>query len=422
MKKYKYTDEKTGLVYEVSEDILNLAVDLKLRLQASSNNKCNWSKLVRTINEEMGYKYVTHCEGFRCLVKAYQRKIGKLTRIEEYRNLVADSKTEALTRLLDEVAVEKKENQLILRDFRTVRDELVNIKIVTDEIRDAIIDEVYFEIPHMERIKKTSNDAMIICLSDLHIGALVSLPINKFSYEVARNRLHFFAQLAIEECIVRGIQEVYVIGLGDAIENCLHGAPVAHELEFPVSKQIVKASNLIIQFITWLSEYVLVKFGSVGGNHDRVNIDKKANLYGDSINLIITEHVNDYIDSNKDRLPNLSYLPVENENSILLQVNGKNIVCSHGDKEPKDPEKAIARYASLYNVPVDALLTGHIHHYSVREFDGGKLFVSFGSLKGCDNYTYYDLKLFSEASQGIFIVSEDGQMQPMKFSLQSVVD
>ena len=83
------------------------------------------------------------------------------------------------------------------------------------------------------------------------------------------------------------ITDVVVVNSGDSIENLYMRDNQSYDCEFNLNEQIVYATKLLYGFCTSVSEFANIEFVSVGGNHNRGNGSKNANVEGDNSNIIM---------------------------------------------------------------------------------------------------------------------------------------
>ena len=92
-------------------------------------------------------------------------------------------------------------------------------------------------------------------------------------------------------------------------------------------------------------------------------------------------------------------------------INGKNILFVHGDKTPLKKSTILSELSTLYNINFDLVVGGHIHHFTMNEVSDDKYIVTFGSIKGSDEYTLKTLNTSASRSQGVILVSETGNVE-----------
>lgn len=400
-----YTN-KDGERITVTEEHLKTAIRIKKELQKSSPSRKASMKLLVKMMEREGFYDAEVSEAYRCLLKSYQKSIGELPQAPKYAEMVADGKLESIKELVGEVAYEKRENQQVLRELNKVKRDVIDFTLIAEQIGKSFRYYNWAEVDFKyERLQK-GRGSMVVCLSDLHIGALVDTDINKYNYEVAKERMGKYLNKVIEEVKANNVSEVYLVNLGDSIEN-----PYMHNLmynsEFTMAEQIVRASDIIIKFIIGLSEHVNVTFSGIAGNHDRFNENKNKSLDGDNAVKAINYAIETFIENSN--IQRVKYVQAKDyEHSFIM--NGLNIKAVHGDLDSINDMNLIAKHSSLDNTNYSIIVMGHYHHHYVREQGLDKTVVVFGSLKGADEYGAKTRRV-SNASQGFIVVDEFGNYE-----------
>lgn len=407
-----YTN-KDGELITVSEEHLMTAMKIKKELQKlSPSRRCSWNSLVRMMELE-GFYDSENSENYRCLIKAYQKSVGELPEAPTHADMVASSKLQSIKEIVGEMRYEKHENQRYLREVNKGVKELINFSTVVEEIVSAIKSHDFSELQlEYKPIIKTTDKTMIVALSDMHIGAIVDTDINTYNYQVTIRRLEEYANRVLRECKEQEITDVYVMNLGDVVEHASMRFSQGYNAEFTYADQIVKASDAIIKFLQLLAQEGLsLTYAGIAGNHDRVN-DKDKNIDGDHAVKPINKIIETFI--------KYSGMPITYEQAKdykhSVGVNGRSFKFVHGDLDSLRNEKLLAQHSSDDRVAYDAIVMGHYHHFREIEVGYDKRIIVFGSLKGADEYAEKIRKL-SQASQGIIIVDEDGQMEVKRIPL-----
>jgi predicted phosphodiesterase len=190
------------------------------------------------------------------------------------------------------------------------------------------------------------------------------------------------------------------------------------EVEFNMSKQIVKATELVIMFLTALSEYVNAEYAGIPGNHDRMHGNKDISLDDDNATVIINSNIKWFIKLiNSERL---KFIDVEDDaTEINLVINDKKIKCRHGHLDNGNKKDRMKSYISMENDFFDCLLYGHLHHFNVVDSDHGRMTVGSGCLSGRNTHST-TLGGAVNASQVMLVVTGEGDLLPLRIDLQIV--
>jgi predicted phosphodiesterase len=414
-----YTNPK-GEIIEVTKEHLDTAVELKLQLQElSPSRKCNWTHH-KDLMEKSGFFDSCKSENYRCLIKSYQRKIGKLQKREDYNHVITDNKILAIQKEVGELYYQKKAVQEKIRKLNRLKNDVTKVSLISEEIRDLFIDYFNLEIPHylyQKRLPSTKNKAILI-VTDWHIGATISnVSGNSYNFKIAKKRIEKLKKEVLDYCTLWNITDLEVVCLGDLCEHVsMRNVTQAYDIEMNFSHQIIKATELMIDLLTSLSTYLNVNYTGISGNHDRMNPIAKDNLDGDNAMVLINHAINSFIEFSK--IPRLSFCESDEIlYSCVKELNGKKIKFVHGDNETRNDKNKLDKQSSMDNIVYDALIMGHYHHYSVFERNHGRLEIYIGSIMGRNNYSK-KIKATTDASQGLIIVREDGEILPLKIGLQ----
>lgn len=409
-----YTN-KDGEKVEVSQEHLETAIRIKKELQkASASRRASWSQLVRLMEIE-GFYDSENSEAYRCMVKDYQKSIGELPQLPKHADMVADNKLKSIKSLVGEIAYEKRENQHYLREINKGKRELIDFSLLVEEIGSAIREHDFSEFKmETKPLPPTGEKKMIACLSDLHVGALVNTDINQYNFNIAIERLSKYASKIITEAKDNDITDLYIMNLGDVIEHASMRFSQGFNAEFTFSDQIVKASDLIIKFLMFLSrEGFNITYAGIAGNHDRIT-DKDKNIDGDHAVKPINEIIKIFI-----RHAGITNIKFEEARDYghNIELNTRNFKFIHGDLDSIKDENLVAKHSSLDGIDYDMVVMGHYHHFRETEVGFDKRIVGFGSLKGSDDYSENKLRRLSVASQGLIIVDENGEIDVKRVKL-----
>lgn len=391
----------------MSEEHLETAVEIKKELQKTSpTHRCSWTKH-RQMMQEAGFDDSDTNENYRGLVKRYQAAIGELPTVEEQRNLVANSKLEAIRGEIGRLNSLKLENQEEARKLRKMIRETNKDMVLIEEIANAIRDTAFIEadnriiLPDMDN--EEDND-MVVCLSDIHYGAHVDIPENYYSTEVVEDLLVNYLNKVINLIKKHNVAKVEIVNLGDLIEHAYMRNQNLYDSEETLSEQIVNVTKLIIMFIQGIRDHVeLVSYRGIAGNHDRMQGDKNSNLNADHAVNISNYIIQMWIElsgSDVDYIPTDGYF-------TDLEDRGFNFAFVHGDRNNLKKLSTLAELGEQHNKHYDAVIGGHVHHFNMTEVSNNRFQVTFGSIKGMDDYSVR-LGRKSSRSQGVVLINDTG--------------
>ena len=407
-----YKDDN-GDVIILSEKHIDVAIDIKMELQKSSpSSRCSWAKHKKMMEIE-GFYDSDKNEGYRQLIKYEQSKRGLLPEVEKYAEMVSDNKLESIRAEIGEINEAKLSARLDFLKLNKLKRELNKDVMLIDELRKNMscieIDSKPFKPIYVDRISKKD---IVVALTDIHFGAEVDIEGYVYSPEIAKEVLDDYANKIISEAEIHNTETIHIVGLGDMVESTYmrHSQPYGVSMTF--SEQISGVSELLINFIEKLSEYAKVTYAGINGNHDRMS-SKNDTIFSDGAVNIINSHIKLYATMRSDRFKYIETEPYHH----IKQINGKNFIFVHGDTTPIKKQSILQELSTLYNCQFDAVFAGHIHHFTMREVGYDKFVVTFGSIKGSDEYSLKQIGSASSRSQGIIIVDEDGEFEIKKIKL-----
>ena len=401
---------------EVTKEFLDIAIELKIELQKESpSSRCNWAKLKRMMAEE-GYPEAESNESFRQMIKAEQKRRGVLPSSTTYADMVSDKKLESVKNAVGELFIAKRGAQNANRELNKMKRDIADGMMFFEGVIEAI-KEKDFSLPsdfynHVYSKGEKSKD-MIASFGDLHYGALVNVEGRLYNLEIAEKLVMDYADKLIDIAIENNVEEIYVVNIGDLVEGVYMRTANAYGSERNFSEQVVDASELVIKFLTKLSKSVKVAYAGFNGNHDRIS-SKNDNLYGDgavSISNKIIKTFAEYSDGDAVR-----YIESDPYHHIV-EKNGRSFLFVHGDTTPLKKETILAEQSALYNIPFDAIIGGHVHHFSMKEAFEDRFIVTFGSIKGNDEYTLKTIRASASRSQGVILIDDDGEFEIRKVKL-----
>ena len=249
---------------------------------------------------------------------------------------------------------------------------------------------------------KSSNNDMLIILSDLHIGQTFTNNFGRYDTDVAKERLSKYLSEAIVIKERHNSENCYVSLQGDLISNSIHKSIQVTNRE-NVIEQIKIVSQLITDFVYELSKYFNnVYIYSVSGNHSR--IDRKEDAMKD-------ERLDDlplwYLKASLNHIKNIHVEDNNIDNSISdFQIRGKRYIGVHGDYDDFTKQGLVNLTILLGYIP-DVILYGH-KHFPAYSNIGNTQLIQCGSLAGSGDDHTLQKRLSGKASQTILICEDSG--------------
>lgn len=242
--------------------------------------------------------------------------------------------------------------------------------------------------------KKTA----IITCSDWHIGECFDNEWGCYNSDIARERITEYASKAIQRCILEGVSNVIISGLGDLVSGAIHKSIAVTNRE-NVIEQIMLASELMLGFVkAFVDKGFVVTFTNICGNHSRIDVKNDAIKDERMDNLIgwfVSTHLASY--------PNFKY--IKPQDTTLAEVNGFWFV--HGDND-NFGKSGLSSLVLAKGYKPAGIFMGHLHSFAVDDCYDVKI-CRGGSLCGSGNDYTIEKRLKGKPTQ-LMAIAEDGEV------------
>ena len=327
--------------------------------------------------------------------KFYESGVFNKFSEDEYLNKLNATKREAereKVKLMDERRAWNKQNYADAR-----------AEDILDKLSDSLVSIGNIQFPNHPVSGFTSDNDMIVLLSDLHIGATFDNRFGRFDTDIAIERMSELVESVIELQKMHNSENCYVLSLGDQISGIIHKTVQVTNRE-NVIEQVKIATELISSFCYRLSHHFNnVNLISVSGNHSRLAPNKDNAMHDDRLDDLISWAVG----LSLYNVDNFHVIENDLDTSIaLFNVRGKSYVATHGDYDGFNKGDT-QRLVSVIREFPEAWFTGHLHTIAVDEVNEIKM-IRGGSLAGSgDDYTI-EKRLTGKASQLVCIADDNG--------------
>lgn len=369
-----------------------------------------FGKLIDKTLADMDYSELAE----RVYGKAYSSDVArrmmygscKTLELIESEGVSSFSKDGIISELDDKIFELRKERQKFY-DQRNALNRLLRERSRQEELNEIIVNAIHHgDLPSLEytdsRIVDYSSNDILVSLNDLHYGACYSNHWGEYNSKVCAEMLDTYLYKILQIAKIHGCENCIVWENGDAISGSIHRSIQVTNKE-NVIEQIVGVSELIAQFIAELSKYFKsVQFASVSGNHSRIEANKD--------NSLVEERLDDLIDWYLSaRLQNFDNVIIGAHCKIdptmyILNVRGKNYLGVHGDFDNSSAK--VQSLCTLAEMPIYAILSGHLHHNKMDSVQGVKT-VMAGSFLGMDSYCVQK-RIYGKPEQLVCICDNDG--------------
>lgn len=277
-------------------------------------------------------------------------------------------------------------------------------ELITEKICNVIASLTPMDIPTYIEPKHNPRGFALV-YGDEHFGVEYELKglfgdiINSYSPEIFEERMWDLFNQTVEIIQKENIDTLHVFNMGDFNDGILRVSQLM-KLRYGVVDGTIKYADFISNWLNELTKYVQVKYQSTNGNHSELRMlgQPKGTFTEDNMGKVVTEFIKTRLKDN----PNFTY--IENPTGfIYAQVACNTILGIHG--EVKNMKTAIDEFSRIYNVPIQYLLAGHLHHNKTEEIGVNSEVINVGSIIGIDNYSL-SLRKTANASAKLLIFEQ----------------
>lgn len=293
--------------------------------------------------------------------------------------------------------------------------ELARDELIAEHIKEAIEALPPIKIPKSVAVGEGDRE-YLLCLADAHYGIEFEIKdlfgniINAYSPEIFEQRMNTLLSEVIATVKKEKIRMLSVWELGDGIQGMLRLNSQLMQLRYGVIESSLLYAEYMANWLTALSEYVMVDFQMVvDSNHNQLR------LCGAPKNAFPDENMSRVISSFlRERLKNNRNIVVtENETGMNYGVfAGSSVLGIHG--EVKNLGNAINDLSRAYNVQLDYIIAGHKHHAESTEVGINAEAIHIRSIIGVDPYGM-SLNRTSNAGAAMFVF-ESGKGKVCEFT------
>ena len=252
-------------------------------------------------------------------------------------------------------------------------------------------------------VSVNSDNDLIVCLSDLHIGQTFNSWFGEYNSDIAKQRLNDYLEEIIKIGKRHKIENVYIFLGGDEISGGIHLSIKVSDRE-NIIDQIKLSSEYISSFIVELSkQFSNVYVSGVSGNHSRLSFSKEDAIKDERLDSLITW----IVDQMTKHIGNICVLDNNIDSTIsLMNIRGKDYCGVHGDMDFAT-DSGISRLAlALGKIPY-AIIGGHRHTPAYKEFNNVK-YIQSGSMASCGDDHTISKRLTGHANQTVLVCNSKG--------------
>lgn len=382
------TDEQ---VYKICTEFLTLPRKEK-----------NWTSLNERLNN-----FKNNGESLRCWFKAERKNNGELEanplvlkQDEVPENLTSEEIENKFNEKIEQLYKAKYKAQQAAAEHKRLLKSEAHLEELHASIKECSDALKSIKITPAKKTAKMKNEACLL-IGDWHIGSLIDNFINKYNFEIAKQRVEKLVTDTIEICKRNNVGKLNVINLGDMCNGMIH-VTNRIESEFDVVTQTMYASELIAQILTSFQENIPeVVYRSVLDNHSRLSRSYDEHIEKENMNRIIDWYVEERV---KNTNIVISRDNIDDNLGTFLLNNGKRVCFLHGHAITS-PDQAFQCMVGACKEYVDYVFFGHFHAEKLKPFQGCRVIVN-GSLMGTDAYAL-SKGLFAHTPSQTLLIFED---------------
>lgn len=382
--------EKYGLTIEQYENCLKDAYD-----KVNKINDMEWSEIIHKYDLDIHYD---------TLRKASQTIFGGAFVYEYLQNKNANLFSDDT--YLQELQQQKRDlekEKIKCRDERNELQRLIREQARQESFIDLVKRAMSYNVEPFDyrfcNEYTSTDDNMIVCLSDIHAGIEISNAWNKYDTTELLYRLKKYLNEIIEIQQAHNCDTCYLVLGGDLISGVIHRNLRLQNNE-NVVEQIKIVSTYIGNFINELLAYFhKVQVYNVSGNHSRLFPNKEEHLKGEELDALIPFYL-------KLKFNNCDAVEIC-ENTIddtILSFRTKGGFLFYGTHGDKDSVSNVVKNLTLMTgVKPDGIILGHRHHNAYDTEHNVKI-IQCGCVVGTDDYCV-DKRISGKPEQCVVITN-----------------
>ena len=279
-----------------------------------------------------------------------------------------------------------------------------------DKVQDCMKEYLSYNPVFPEITTTQSNDKSgVLFLADQHYGVSFTINgldgsiINEYSPEIFEQRMNIIMSDTVNYAKKNELTHLDVMCLGDSLDGLIRQSQLI-KLRWGVIDCAVKYANYMFKWFTELSKYIDITIYNVAGNHTRLDLlgTKKGEHERENLDKVIMSIIKNGVE-----ITNNNHITiVENYADVIYTTLscGYKILGIHG--EVKDLNQARKDYQEIYNVDIDYIVAGHLHHNETEQSGYRKGSIRVGSIIGVDSFSM-KVRKCADATANIGIFERD---------------
>lgn len=200
----------------------------------------------------------------------------------------------------------------------------------------------------------------LVCISDIHYGAVFKSENNEYSPAIFRERLEYLSERIYDFVTKKQLSKIHIACLGDTLQGILRVSDLKIN-DSSVVRATVEISRLIAQFLNSLSEFVKVDYYHVpSANHTQMRPlgTKASEIADEDLEYVISNYIKDLCRNN-----NRIRVMMANDRQQYIQINidGFEVLAMHGH-QIKNIDTSLKDLSMIRRSFCDYLILGHFHN------------------------------------------------------------
>jgi predicted phosphodiesterase len=234
--------------------------------------------------------------------------------------------------------------------------------------------------------------ALVVCLADWQAGKSDHGGVEALVERLLKLKTAVPARVREMQRLGRPISHIYVVGMGDMVENCDGHYPMqTASVELDRRQQVKLVRRLLVELLReWSKLPSQMVVGCVPGNHGENRRNGKAfTTFEDNDDLAVFEQTAEILGANPDAYGHISWVIPDGDMTITLDVCGTTVAFAHGH-QARGSGLPLAKLRSWWSGKMRAqhpvgdaavLVFGHYHHLQVLQ-DGPRTLMGAPSNDG----------------------------------------
>ena len=248
----------------------------------------------------------------------------------------------------------------------------------------------------------TSDNDMLVILSDLHLGECFSSPFGKYNSDIAKERLEKYLSSILQFAKLYNCENCYVSISGDLISGSIH-----RNLQVMNRENVIDQIDLAVEYISSFcyelcQHFTHVYVTDVSGNHSRMTKKEEA-LKDERLDNLIGRFVK------KTLKYSSNFTFVDNDIDIGISkftIRGLDFLNVHGDYDAFTTAGVLKLCSMLKMFPYGVTFA-HMHTPALDDANGIKM-VRGGCLGGSGNDYTIEKRLSGKAAQMMCVINKNG--------------